>query len=615
MGVFSIVRCALLVGTANAAACTDLYKGKDKCGKMLDKIEKKPEKACAQNSKWIEKKECEATCSDLGEPYRYSTCGRAAIACADSDAEDRTPDWFKGKSCSKMAKKMTKKAPEEVCALNDDWVSKKMCEKTCFDLGEPYAYAPCGYACGDADCPWFCEDTAPPSWLKKGKTCAGNAKKFKASKDCRGSEGHKKEDWVADGYCEYSCDAAGSEFKFSERNCGSCDDGAPTCATCCGRCAAAEVDELFPSTTKVAGSGVLGCGCLETTAGTPAGVSFQLDTGGGDCYFDLHGATAGGAGGAGDDLIYVEADDVGATASGPVDDFSNVTAGLLGGAGDDKITLVGDRFRNVEGGDGDDILTVTGDDGEYVRGGAGSDNVYVYGKRNAHVYGDDAPMEESGDDTVVVRGDDNEYVYGGYGDDTLTVIGDRNMYIYGGGDDDVVTVQGDDNYDINGDAYVRLDGNMGDRSVDGDDVITVTGDGNTYIYGGGGDDVIEIKAESGSSAVGHVYGDHRDENGFDGADTITITASGERDVDYIYGGGGDDVIKVEADRPAADGGDNGGRGVGVVGGSGNDEITWTGEHGRVNGGDGNDVITVIGEGTQVEDSAGNDDVSCDSDCG
>ena len=158
------------------------------------------------------------------------------------------------------------------------------------------------------------------------------------------------------------------------------------------------------------------------------------------------------------------------------------------------------------------------------------------------------------DDCLHITGDRNKEIFGYYGDDMIVITGDRNKDIFGGDGDDVITLTGDMNTDISGGHYdyggffpgycdvheydyCEAYGEYGGDDI-GADVITVTGNGNSFIYGGDGDDTIRIYGDDNTN----IHGDCEDCFG-DGDDTIIIYGD-PSSIYSISGGDGHDSCSI-----------------------------------------------------------------------
>ncbi|WP_460106694.1 calcium-binding protein [Pseudomonas sp. S3_E04] len=191
-------------------------------------------------------------------------------------------------------------------------------------------------------------------------------------------------------------------------------------------------------------------------------------------------------GGAGDDVLLIDGDDL--------------SANIHGGDGTDIVQVLGEKSvylnltdANVEiaqGGRGNDVFVASGNSTVYIRGGDG-DDVLIGGSAN------DALSGENGNDTII----------GGAGNDVLR--GHRgNDRIQGGSGDDLIDGGQDDD---------NLSGGAGDDVLNG-------GAGDDQIDGGNGVDVIELSGD---------FSDYR----------ITRTAEGVWISDTVAGRDGTDFLQ------------------------------------------------------------------------
>ncbi|WGM46193.1 Mannuronan C5-epimerase AlgE2 [Brevundimonas sp. NIBR10] len=223
---------------------------------------------------------------------------------------------------------------------------------------------------------------------------------------------------------------------------------------------------------------------------------------------------------------------------------------------------------------GADTLNGTNGD-DIINGGGGGD-------RLSGLAGNDILNGEDGDDTLV--GDDgDDSLNGGAGDDLLSAGAGRNVLDGGpGGGDDIayydnattgVTVSlAITDYQFTGystDLLVNIRHIVGSRFGD-------------TLIGSAGDDYLDPGLRQTGSDVDYVYGG-------DGNDTIW--ESGISDGDFLYGQGGDDIIFLNFGSGGGTGNLVAGTGAPatVSGGAGNDRITAE-SHAIIDGGDGDDVI-------------------------
>lgn len=305
------------------------------------------------------------------------------------------------------------------------------------------------------------------------------------------------------------------------------------------------------------------------------------------------------------------------------------------GSGNDTIALntsVTTLNGSLAGNDGNDVITITAAQvvGGVIGGNAGSDTITLSnGVTNAFVgAGKDA------DRLVVSAGTfTNTTVVGGGGKDTLALDG---------GTFNLTTIQAADGHDIIN-ASQAVFGTSFLNAGKGYDSINLGAQSTVTVSGGAGNDTVSF---GGVFAGGAIYGDGigvTTGGDLNGADVIGNSAAqfGSTNAISIFGAGGNDTINFLSASTGvafyADGGDGAdviggtqsiltfsqttiGGGLGadtiklagiatgaqVLGGAGNDSITFvspTGVKGSVNGGDGADTITVLsGIGNTVAQS-------------
>jgi Ca2+-binding RTX toxin-like protein len=193
-----------------------------------------------------------------------------------------------------------------------------------------------------------------------------------------------------------------------------------------------------------------------------------------------------------------------------------------------------------------------------------------------------------------------DYIDGRGGNDTLSGLGGNDELVGGNGNDSILGGDGNDAID-GGSGDDRLDGG------DGDDLInTGTGDGGTFgideARGGAGNDTL-----IGSNGKDTLYGDEGNDrlNGGDDLDTA--------DIDYLYGGAGDDYLESGQTTAVQAGSQE--FGDRLYGGDGNDTLiggladdTLDGGSGNdtLDGGDGDDVLIGSAGDDRLDGGAGDD---------
>ncbi len=192
---------------------------------------------------------------------------------------------------------------------------------------------------------------------------------------------------------------------------------------------------------------------------------------------------------------------------------------FYGGAGDDVLLVDGDDLStNVHGGDGTDIVQVIGEKGvslnladasiEIAQGGRGDDAFIGGGNSTVYMRGGD------GDD-VLVGGSANDALSGENGDDTL----------FGGAGNDVLRGhRGADRID-GGSGNDLIDGGQDDDNLSGGvgDDILLGGAGDDRIDGGEGTDVLELSGD---------FADYRITRAADGV-WISDTVTGRDGTDFL----------------------------------------------------------------------------------
>ena len=209
-------------------------------------------------------------------------------------------------------------------------------------------------------------------------------------------------------------------------------------------------------------------------------------------------------------------------------------------------------------------------------------------------------------DDYIDAGDGDDYVVGGSGSDD----------IFGGAGDDIIFgdyVTSSNSRSSGAPSYSSLEsdfgplaalfGRPGDDHIDGgegDDLITDYDGGNDVLDGGEGDDYIVSREALWTSADGE--GAHNVFHGGSGNDEIYVDNS-TGGFDVVDGGEGDDMIRLFAIRFAPEARD--GRAV-VFGGGGDDVLAVDADDAIVNGGAGDDDYTVYGESITIVDDSGDD---------
>lgn len=304
------------------------------------------------------------------------------------------------------------------------------------------------------------------------------------------------------------------------------------------------------------------------------------------------------AGDAGDD--YVSGEDGTDTLHGnDGNDYLRGGAGgdhLFGDAGNDQLSG-GAAGDDLHGGDGNDILA--GEEGGDVLHGDGDDDTLYGGNGEDEVHGeagDDSLVGGDGDD-VVRGGDGNDSLRGGngfdqlYGDagedrfaiDFTTNDGDIIDLISGGLDKDSIVILGTNPAQSHGSvANADFEFDVPDRYTDdqgsGNDIITLT----------------QVPGTAGFEATARLA-----EANVQDARAVRFTIPDDVDEVVIDGGGGNDLVVIDAGvghRVTVEGGagdDNiqGGSGADTLrGGMDNDQITGGAGHDTIHGGTGDDVL-------------------------
>ena len=317
---------------------------------------------------------------------------------------------------------------------------------------------------------------------------------------------------------------------------------------------------------------------------------------------------------------------------------------LTGGAGNDRLYVDYDDVV-VNGGDGYDRVYVRGEAGVYLNlaqseieeviGGAGRDlfdgsaaagRVRLFGKD-----GDDFLSGGAGNDHL--RGDGgNDTILGGAGNDVLEGKDGADRIRAGAGDDrlyvdsDDSVIDGGDGYDrlyVQGAGGVSLDlaatGIEEAFGSDGNDLFNgSTMTERVRLYGKDGNDLL-----AGGAGNDHLRGDDGNDvlTGGDGNDVL----EGRADADELRGGAGDDRLYADADDTVIDGGDGYDRlyvqgseaftldlaAAGIeeaFGAAGDDRFDASGSQGRVRiyGKDGDDDIKGGAGNDHLRGGAGND---------
>ena len=289
--------------------------------------------------------------------------------------------------------------------------------------------------------------------------------------------------------------------------------------------------------------------------------------------------------------------------------MSGSVLALAGGAGNDGFNLDGGTATTngtaLAGGDGDDVINLAGTVllGR-VDGGAGADRFsFTAGSVLALVGGADNDVFSLDGGTITSTG---TALDGGDGDDVITLNGTSlTGTVDGAAGNDIISVKTG--------SVLALVGGTGNDTFNLDaGTVTSTGTG---LDGGDGDDVINL---AGTVLLGAV-------DGGAGADRFSFTAGS---VLSLVGGADDDVFNlnsgtVTSTGTALDGGDGDDTinlagtvlSGAVLGGKGNDELTWSsGSLLSFSGGNGSDTAVVSAaeyDGTQVLDG-GDDTGTADS---
>jgi Ca2+-binding RTX toxin-like protein len=216
--------------------------------------------------------------------------------------------------------------------------------------------------------------------------------------------------------------------------------------------------------------------------------------------------------------------------------------------------IFGSRFSDLlEGGELDNqFFGFSGDD--VLRGGPGND-------RLEGGQGNDTLDGQEGADTL----------FGGSGDDTL-IAGEENDglfaqdRLFGGTGNDILT---------NG---LEMRGQAGDDSI-----FFADGLERPEVFGGDGNDIVVVSDTSGGTL-----------SGGSGDDVLTISADPTSSFAGVFGGRGDDTIRVESE--AAD----------IAGQAGNDTISGVLSEGDARGDDGNDTLSFDGEFISLIGGRGDD---------
>ncbi len=308
---------------------------------------------------------------------------------------------------------------------------------------------------------------------------------------------------------------------------------------------------------------------------------------------------------------------------------------LMGGAGDDEIHVEGDQLAfgglgndiimgsdtaggEYYGDEGSDTIYGGGGTGVTLSGGSGSDAIYGGVSGTASLlggFGDDTIYGGGGDDSIG-GGEGNDLIFGGSGGgvdfysgdagDDRIFAGTSSSNLFGGIGNDLIVA---DEVDLNG---VPIPGDAGDTGnmVDG-------GDGNDTIIGGGGLNTL-LGGKGADLLAGAANATANSLLGGSGDDTIYGGGGG----DSLGGGGGNDLIFAgnftaigfEQVPDIAKGG--GGSGYVVDGGVGNDTLIGSDGRDDLIGGDGHDLIVggngtpggVPGEDSKLIGNKGNDTI-------
>lgn len=282
------------------------------------------------------------------------------------------------------------------------------------------------------------------------------------------------------------------------------------------------------------------------------------------------------SGGRGNDTLYVSA----SASSFSEFDVGTYVINLNGGAGDDNIGIE----TNGTGGWATN----------YVDGGTGSDVIYIYAAAGINIGsagGNNEVDGGTGDDDVTVFSQDGENILRGQeGNDRLdaSTLGLRGFNNLSGGEgDDVLIADSTAGGDSGGWAQNLVSGG------DGYDTIEILGlcygataNVENEAYGDAGDDTITSVADLRDDGVsGGTFGTATTLlYGGTGNDTMTATVRIGDNVEAsgsstLYGGAGDDILRVNGDVETT-----------LNGGAGNDTITGGSGNDRIIGGSGADLL-------------------------
>ena len=318
-------------------------------------------------------------------------------------------------------------------------------------------------------------------------------------------------------------------------------------------------------------------------------------TGDGDDVIAMSVGLGDVSGGAGDDVIILQA----THAAGDYDGFEADYAKIL--------TEQDTRFHsNASGGAGNDVISIVALDGASANGGTGNDKITISAVESRAVYGG------AGDDTIAVSTVDAKIVNGGDGEDVINVAATGTIWaVDGGSGDDLISLSATGDISVvhggEGNNTIAIAGNnvIAPSAGSGDDVINVAaGHVAMAIYAGRGSNVVNVAAGDEVRSI---------ETGQDD-DVINVAAGGavkfiDSDLthaDFDPAEGGEDVIAITADTAAmiySGAGDdhviiNARRAENIDGGAGNDTITLAGtEHASLtfDKGDGHDMVRIAGE--------------------
>lgn len=240
----------------------------------------------------------------------------------------------------------------------------------------------------------------------------------------------------------------------------------------------------------------------------------------------------------------------------------------------------------VELGDGNDSIDLSAIyNSTLINAGEGDNNITLGQGRNIVTAGD-------GNNTIKAEQAHRNNITTGNGNNKINVTGNTNAVTTGDGNDSVI-VAGNDNKISTGAGTdiinARSEGNNHIDAGAGNDVITANGKKNN-IYGGDGNDYIKV-----SAGDNYIEGGKGNDHITAGTENNVRTANGKKN--DIYGGDGDDYIKVGD-------GDNY-----IEGGKGDDQITAGNGDNIIYGLSGNDTIKVGDGNNYIDGGKDNDNIT------